>query len=123
VLPDEAGPDATDLLAGIGREQLLQPAIWPLELLNALTRATRRGRLPSDLAEELYRGLMTLDHRIVELTETDLLELLPRLVREHGLSSYDASYLAVAIQCDAPLLTVDGALLAAARGEGVQSWT
>ena len=43
-----------------------------------------------------------------------------RLSRVHGLSVYDAAYLALAQREDLPLATLDGALRTAARGEGVE---
>ena len=45
--------------------------------------------------------------------------LLDALARTHGLTSYDAAYLELAIRLGVPLATLDEKLSAAARNEGV----
>jgi predicted nucleic acid-binding protein len=45
------------------------------------------------------------------------------LAREHGLSSYDASYLDLAVRTGLPLASLDGPLLAAADRFGVVRFT
>lgn len=91
---------------------LLAPSVMWLEVLNSLGR---RYRLPpaailEDLAELDALGLET-----VELDRPMLLLALDAVAR-HGLTAYDAAYLALAEAGDAHLLTADG-LLAAAAGD------
>ena len=47
-------------------------------------------------------------------------DALVSLAQEHGLTSYDAAYLEVALRVGAPLATVDAGLARAARAAGVQ---
>jgi predicted nucleic acid-binding protein len=91
------------------------PGIWPLEASNVLLVAERRKRIKTN---EVF-------------TPLDLLERLPVLVmpespgrvfreifilaRKHALSTYDASYLDLAIRLSLPLATLDTALLKAAK--------
>jgi predicted nucleic acid-binding protein len=48
-------------------------------------------------------------------------EDIPRLARAHGLTTYDASYLEVAVRLGIPLATLDRTLAKAAADEGVQA--
>lgn len=60
VLPDE-GNDATDALCDrLQYERALVPAIWPLEVGNALLVAVRRGRIGDEDMERLVSELSTL---------------------------------------------------------------
>ena len=46
-------------------------------------------------------------------------DLVP-LAQEHGITSYDAAYLELALRRDAPLATFDAGLARAARAAGVE---
>lgn len=96
------------------RMLLVPPLLW-LEVANALVR---RRRMPMgtavarldllfkaglDTADRGYGGLVT----AVELAD------------RHGLSAYDAAYLALALEIDAELATFDRDLARAAEAEGV----
>ena len=120
VLPDERpGVDATHLLLALqgGQVELLVPSLWEYEVTNALRVGVRRGRLTE---EEGARGAgMLLD---LGLTLSHLGETLSRaweLARQHGLSIYDASYLALAEFHACPLVTADSRLLAASKACGL----
>jgi predicted nucleic acid-binding protein len=96
------------------RMLLAPPIVW-FEVANALVR---RRRMPSDAAmarlDLLFKvGLDTADRGYGGLaTAVDL-------ATRHGLSAYDASYLALAIEIDAELATLDRDLARAAVAEGV----
>jgi predicted nucleic acid-binding protein len=103
----------------LSRDHVLVPAVLPLEVANALRSAERRGRLQeSDAVRfgELLRGLpITVDDSGIELALGPILSL----AREHGLTSYDASYLELALREGLALATYDGPLADAARRAGV----
>ena len=96
-----------------GRRLIVPPLFW-LEVLNVLGR---RYRLAPDV---LLEALAELDAAGIETVELDRPMLLLALdaVARHGLSAYDAAYLALAEAADAELLTADAALAAAAGVAG-----
>jgi predicted nucleic acid-binding protein len=90
--------------------RLLVPSVFWLEVMNVLGRRYRVE------APELLEALVELEAVGLETVELDrpmLLLALDAVVR-HGLTAYDASYLAVAEVADARLLTGDTELAAAA---------
>jgi len=118
--PDEASEYADAVLVGLEGRTLLVPAVWPLEITNALAVAERRKRLsPAEIQRfiELLGGL-TIDQDSLPVARS-VNGILP-LAREHSLSAYDASYLEVAIRHGAPLATLDVGLEKAARKAGVE---
>ncbi len=96
------------------RMLLAPPIVW-FEIANALVR---RRKMSGDTAmarlDLLFKaGLDTADRGYGGLaTAVDL-------AARHGLSAYDASYLALAIEIDAELATLDRDLARAAAAEGV----
>ena len=99
--------------------RFIVPPIWPLELLNALNRAVRKGRIDAEHGTSVYRGLMSMPLEIVPLSREELLDDLPGLANRHGLSPYDASYLLLAARRGLLLATADKALIRAARTDGI----
>lgn len=117
---DETNPLAEKVLDSFNTAQVFVPAVWPLEVVNILLVAERRQRLdPADSAR--FLTLLAKLPIVVKHDPTDgqMGEHL-LLGRESGLSSYDASYLALAIREGVPLATLDGALIAAAEKLGVE---
>ena len=97
-------------------EEAVVPSLWWFEIRNILIVNERRHRIAeSDTAAFLFH-LSRLRVRVDRLADENVVL---RLSRVHGLSVYDAAYLALAQREDLPLATLDGALRTAARGEGV----
>jgi predicted nucleic acid-binding protein len=94
------------------------PELLDVEVLSALRRAERRGDLDADRLAEAVEDLALAVPEVFPLRP-----LLPRMVRlRHGLSAYDAAYLALTELLDATLATADGRLAAAAeRHTGVRA--
>lgn len=118
--PDEAGEYADAVLVALEGRRILVPAVWPLEITNAVIVAERRKRI--SLPEirrfvELLEGLTI--HEEVLPVAGSVSNILP-LAREYGLSAYDTSYLEVAIRHGAPLATLDTGLAKASRKAGVE---
>jgi predicted nucleic acid-binding protein len=86
------------------------PSHFWLEVANAVIR---RHRLPSSLVIAAIHGLDELGLETIELSRPLVLLALD-LADRHGLSMYDAAYLALAESVDGELLTADRGLLAAA---------
>ncbi|MEP6808039.1 MAG: type II toxin-antitoxin system VapC family toxin [Chloroflexota bacterium] len=92
------------------RADLLVPSLLWLEVINALGRG-RRLEPPAIL--EAVAELDALELETVDLDRPMLLLALDAVAR-HGLTAYDAAYLALAEWADAELLTADARLAAAA---------
>jgi predicted nucleic acid-binding protein len=107
------------LQAVIEGNQAVVPAIWKLEVANALTVAERRKMIaPEKLApflHDLERLQITVDPEGMNFVFGDVLDLARRCQR----SAYDASYLELASRKGLPLATRDEPLRAAARGMGI----
>jgi predicted nucleic acid-binding protein len=98
-------------------EECWVPSLWRLEFPNALLVAEKRRRLTRaerlqvlDEAARLYIRVDTLIHDIRHISV---------LADQHGLSTYDASYLELALRLPAPLITLDKELAASAAAAGV----
>ena len=114
---DEADRYADGVLDGLVEETALVPPLWPLEIANVLVVAERRRRLRKfDSARFLELvGALPIE---VDTGTPDPSHLFA-VAREHGLSAYDAAYLALAMREEIPLATRDRALGKAARRCGV----
>jgi predicted nucleic acid-binding protein len=93
------------------------PALWVLEFSNVLRKAVMGRKLAMESALEIISEAeklpLTVDYTATSTTAN--LELALR----HGLSSYDAAYLDLAIRLGLPIAAKDGALNDAARRAGV----
>ena len=116
---DEATPATDALFARVRDNGAEVPALWHLELANVLLQAERRGRIRADdaaLRLELIADLpISVDQETVARA---WLEILP-IAREEGLTTYDATYLELAVRRRLPLLTKDNELARAAARRGV----
>lgn len=116
---DEADAYADSVQDGLADAPAAVPSLWPLELANALVMGERRGRSTPAQASAWVALLQQLpihvDDETVSRAWTDTLHL----ARAHGLTSYDASYLELALRLGAPLATFDAKLKAAAAAVGV----
>ena len=123
VHPGQATPETASMLEAIaGGATLEVPAIWPLEVANALTVLARRRKLTDEdrrIAVSQLRELpVTVDHEMAALAFTTLSDL----AAAHGLSVYDAAYLELALRRKLVLGCKDGPLRDAARRCGVKGW-
>ncbi|MFZ4804656.1 MAG: type II toxin-antitoxin system VapC family toxin [Synechococcus lacustris] len=110
---------ADRLLASCGAEPWWVPGLWHLEVANALVVAERRAVIQADSSDgflnQLYK--LPIDTDLQPLADCQTLVL--ALARSHGLSSYDASYLALAQRLGATLASFDCKLIQAATNLGV----
>ena len=117
---DEATTQSNHLLdQAVTGERVYVPAHWPMEVLNGLTRASRRGRLDDPSVVTFLATLVALDIVVEELSISEQWsEALP-LILQYRLSAYDAAYLALAKRLGVGLATLDTQLRLAAQTEGV----
>lgn len=116
---DEASPEGYAALAVVGREGAVIPALWFVEITNALGMAERRGRIDVAGAREALRLLRSLPLVVDELPSLAWPEPVLQLMRAHRLTAYDATYLELAQRRGLSLATKDRDLLAAASAVGV----
>jgi predicted nucleic acid-binding protein len=116
---DEVSEYADRVLDRLGVEGALAPSIWALEMANALLMAERRGRLTPARTAQAARLLTGLPVDLRDLTLGTTTGIVLDLAREHGLSTYDAAYLELAMREGLPLATEDGGLRSAAKRAGV----
>lgn len=103
-------------------DSLVVPALWPLELANALTVLRRRRKLTPDEARtaiEIISQLpVIIDHDAAAVAFTQLVDL----ASEHELTIYDAAYIELARRRQLPLASKDVKLKEAATRSGVALW-
>jgi len=117
---DEATPLADAVLNRLAEEEAVAPSIWPLEVANGLRSAERRGRIDERELPGVAQLLLALPIRIDDITLDVALGDVLLLARALGLSTYDASYIALALRHAAPLATLDDSLARAATAAGAQ---
>ena len=124
VHPAQATPETEAMLQAVSDGAVVEvPALWPLEVANALVSLTRRSRLTEDERAKALGWLralpVKLDHEMASLGFTKLSEL----ASEYTLSVYDAAYLELALRRKLPLGCKDGPLREAAKKAGVKLYS
>lgn len=108
--PDEASDYADSVLLALEKQTVIVPAIWAVEITNALLVGERRKRIRQPEVRrfvDLMNGLSVVeDGQPFADTVSNVLPL----AREYNLSAYAAAYLDVAVRHEIPLATLDGAL-------------
>jgi predicted nucleic acid-binding protein len=100
------------------REPYHAPALWRLEVANALRSLERRRALSAEAADVAIDILDRMQPILHEATMA--LADLSRLARRFDLTAYDANYLALALELRMPLACGDGPLKKALAGAGVR---
>ena len=120
VLPDEGNDYADGLLNRLVAEGAVVPPVWPLEVGNVLLVALRQRRIRQTELEPIIERLARLPIEVdVRATEHALAAVLV-LAGQHGLTTYDASYLDLAQRRSLPLATLDKQLRAACGAAKVE---
>lgn len=118
LLPGEISAPALALLDHVAAEGAWVPALWRLEVANALTVAVRRGRIAPPFRNAALRDLGQLGIRTDLETDARAWETTLTLADRHGLTLYDAVYLELAVRRNFALATLDAALRSAVLAEG-----
>jgi predicted nucleic acid-binding protein len=92
---------------------------WALEISNVIAKAESRELLTEAQSEAFLEMLSELDVEVDSATFAKALTDTLQLARRHRLSSYDASYLEVALREGLALATLDEDLRKAAKKAGV----
>jgi predicted nucleic acid-binding protein len=120
VLPDEADASvASAIMARVTDEAAVVPALWHIEVGNALLVQERRGRLMPGVAKRIIQHLRRMPITTDAETPLHAWDASFVLAAELGLTLYDACYLELAIRAVLPLASFDAALRRAAVSRGV----
>jgi predicted nucleic acid-binding protein len=119
-LQTEASAASDALLQRFWREGAVVPDFWAMEVANGILKAARRERIDSATTmAELALLESMVDASDVASAHRVRRERADDLALRHALSSYDATYLVLALDRGLPLATLDRALIRAAGSEGV----
>ena len=119
---DEADPYAELVLEGLEAAAALVPALWPLEVANALLVGERRKRTSEAKVTQFLALLQSLPITVDDQAAGHTWAGTLHLARSQNLSAYDAAYLEIALRRGLPLATLDGKLKGAAVAVGVPSF-
>lgn len=110
---------ANQVLDSMKEDEALVPVVWGLEVANVLARAEAKG-LATEARSEAFVGMLgRMNIKTDMATAAQALAGTLQLARRYKLSSYDASYLELAMREGLPLATLDEDLLRAAKRVGV----
>jgi predicted nucleic acid-binding protein len=104
---DEADAYADAVLGSLSAHEAVVPAIWPLEAGNVLLGAERRNRLTQADSVRFLALLGSLPIMVEQEPPGRMFTDILALGRACGLSTYDASYLDLAMRSGLPIATRD----------------
>ena len=112
---DETNRYADAVLDKLSESTAIAPSIWPLEVVNVLLVAERRKRLKQADSVRFITLLSQLPIVVEDKGSEKGMNDLLTLGRTNLLSSYDASYLDLAMRKDCPIATIDKKIMEAAK--------
>jgi predicted nucleic acid-binding protein len=115
---DERTAATTNVLEQVVEQGAVVPAIWRLEVANALQSSLRRGRIDAVFRDASLCDLAQLDVGTDPETDSHAWAATLRLAERFRLTLYDAAYLELAQRRELPLATLDHDLWAAGRSLG-----
>ena len=116
---DEASPETWKLLERLEQETAFVPSLWPLEIGNILVMAERRKRISYAHLVQCLELMDGLPIQIDEETAHYAFREIISLAHAEKLTSYDASYLELAMRLGLALATKDKALAKVAKKLGI----
>jgi predicted nucleic acid-binding protein len=111
---DESDNYADMVLGKLSEAIAVTPSIWPLEVGNVLLVAERKGRISESESNRFLSLLSDLPIEVDQESPNRMFKDVLPLARRFQLSSYDASYLDLAMRRDLPMASLDKGLLRAA---------
>jgi predicted nucleic acid-binding protein len=123
VHPAQATEETAAMLESIAEGATLEvPALWPLEVANALTMLVRRRKLTDEERKTALGWLAGLRTRVDHEASALAFSALSELAALHRLTIYDAAYLELAQRRGLVFGCKDVALREAAKRSGVRLW-
>lgn len=117
---DEASEEADQLLLKVQEQGALVPALWYLEFGNVLIQAKKKGRISEFQLMTSMDLIRQLPISTDPISPNKTMNVIMLLATQHGLTTYDASYLELALRFNIFLLTKDAHLRKAANKLGIQ---
>jgi predicted nucleic acid-binding protein len=118
VYTDEHSATSDALLARVADQGAVVPALWRLEIANALQVGIKRKRIDASYRDAAIRKLVLLPIEIDPDTNDYAWTTTLQLAEAHQITVYDASYLELTVRRNLPLATRDDQLAAAAVKAG-----
>jgi predicted nucleic acid-binding protein len=103
----------------VGRRRFFVPDLFYIECTNIFWKYVRRFSIPQAHARKSLKNLASL--ALLSVSSNDLLHSALDLALEYGISTYDASYVALAQQMDFPFVTADEKLIGKLEGSGTEA--
>ncbi len=120
--PDEGSDYADSVLQAVENQTIVVPAIWPVEITNALLVGQRRKRIRQPDVRRFVELLKGLDVTVDTQSVADSVSNIFPLAQDYRLSAYDAAYLDVAVRHEVTLATLDADLQKAAIAMGIANF-
>lgn len=121
LLADETNSYTESVAAALEQGAIpLAPSLLMWEVTNLLLTCERRGRVAPGTVPSMLAQLSLLPWKWEHPPTLLKMDQTAALARKHGLTSYDAAYLLVALEHSCPLATQDKALQQAAKAEKVK---
>ncbi len=117
---DQGTPYVDGVLETLATDRALVPSIWMLEVANVLLGAERSNRLKQADSTRFLALLQSLPIIVDRDGSPHIWNEVMHLGREYKLSSYDASYLELAMRSGTALATLDKKLKKAAKKAGAE---
>lgn len=111
---------AGKVLDAMKQDNALVPVTWGLEVANVIARAEAKGFVTEARSDAFLEMLEGVDIDVDSATFVQSFSDTLHLARRYKLSSYDASYLELALRLGMPLATLDDDLQKAAKKAGVK---
>jgi predicted nucleic acid-binding protein len=116
---DQANAYADSILEKLTDAVAFVPSVWSLEVVNVLLAAERKRYISQADSVRFISLLSDLPIYVESESPEKVMKDLLGLARTHGLSSYDATYLDLAMKKGLPLATLDDKLRKAAASVSV----
>ena len=116
-LEDERNAFSDAILRATESSDTWVPAVWPLEFANGLLMAERRRRITRASRLDALKRVLLPGLR-VDAAVADM-QAISALAERRDLTTYDASYVELALRLGTDLVTLDRDLARAAAAEGV----
>ncbi|MCA9415364.1 MAG: type II toxin-antitoxin system VapC family toxin [Candidatus Omnitrophica bacterium] len=107
---DESSEYADKVLESLENCEAVVPSIWPLEVGNVLLVAERRNRIDEASSTHFLEILNALPIQVEPEPPDRIFTRILSLARKHEMSTYDASYLDLALRLDVQIATLDESL-------------
>lgn len=116
---DESSTETDAILEKLKLCTAVVPTIWPLEVANVLLLSKKNGRITDVHSASFIDALAALPIVVDSSTTSRAMSSVLVVAEQTQLTIYDAAYLELAMREKIPLITLDKAMIKAAKKLGV----